>query len=183
MPEEEEGRIELRELGAAREGGSPPIMEKQCVLNFSFFTCIIFFFFLSFSFFISSSFCMSMSISISCRRGEKQYAEYFMPVNESKKSFRGEKMYVNKSTTRTVSCRRACCWLLGLALLAGAVTVAVLIGTGVISTGLSQQRVDRAQAGWQGRRQPGLKELDRWLLPPRHYLTYLLPPDQTHPTF
>ena len=62
-------------------------------------------------------------------KGEKQYAEYFMPVNEHKKSLRGEKMYVNKSSEKTGGCRKACCWLLGIALLAGAITVAVLIGS------------------------------------------------------
>ena len=61
--------------------------------------------------------------------GEKQYPEYFMPVNEHKKSLRGEKMYVNKSTRKSGNCRRLCCWLLGLSLLAGAITVAVLIGS------------------------------------------------------
>ena len=63
------------------------------------------------------------------RSGEKQYPEYFMPVNEHKKSLRGEKMYVNKSTRKSGNCRRLCCWLLGLSLLAGAITVAVLIGS------------------------------------------------------
>ena len=84
-------------------------------------------------------------------KGEKQYAEYFMPVNEHKKSLRGEKMYVNKSAEKTggcrkawflhivnlkltsklkrAKCRKACCWLFGIALLAGAITVAVLIGS------------------------------------------------------
>ena len=40
-------------------------------------------------------------------KGEKQYAEYFMPVNEHKKSLRGEKMYVNKSSEKTGGCRKA----------------------------------------------------------------------------
>ena len=43
--------------------------------------------------------------------GEKgEYAEYFMPVNEHKKSLRGEKMYVNKSAEKTGGCRKA--WFL-----------------------------------------------------------------------
>ena len=40
-------------------------------------------------------------------KGEKQYAEYFMLVNEHKKSLRGEKMYVNKSSEKTGGCRKA----------------------------------------------------------------------------
>ena len=43
-------------------------------------------------------------------KGEKQYAEYFMPVNEHKKSLRGEKMYVNKSAEKTGGCRKT--WFL-----------------------------------------------------------------------
>ena len=61
--------------------------------------------------------------------GEKQYPDYFMPVNEHKKSLRGEKMYMNKSTRNSINCHRLCCWMLGLSLLAGAITVAVLIGS------------------------------------------------------
>ena len=36
----------------------------------------------------------------------KEYAEYFMPVNETKKGFRQEKMYVNKSVGKEGNCRR-----------------------------------------------------------------------------
>merc|ERR1719341_1953167 len=58
-----------------------------------------------------------------------------MPVNEHKKSFRGEKLYVTKTKDQgTKNCRKLSCWIFSLALLAGAITVAVLIGTGVIDT-------------------------------------------------
>ena len=44
---------------------------------------------------------------------------------------RGEKLYVtkNKQESGGNSCCKLCCWLLSLALLAGAITVAVLIGS------------------------------------------------------
>ena len=65
--------------------------------------------------------------------------EFFVPVSEHKKSFRGEKMLVHQQKTRrsTNSCRHLCCWFLGLALLAGAIAVAVLIGSRKSQTSLS----------------------------------------------
>ena len=60
---------------------------------------------------------------------EDNYREYFMPVNEIKKSFRGEKMYVNKPLKKSGNTRRVYWWLLGLALLVAAITVAVLVGS------------------------------------------------------
>ena len=41
---------------------------------------------------------------------------------------RGEKLYVNKTTSEPRVWRKVICWTLTLLLLAGAVTVAVLIG-------------------------------------------------------
>ena len=61
--------------------------------------------------------------------GKKQNPQYIKPVTEHKKSLREEKINVNKSTRKSGKCRRLCCWLLGLSLLAGAITVAVLIGS------------------------------------------------------
>merc|ERR1712106_1023739 len=61
---------------------------------------------------------------------EEQYKEYFMSENDLKNSFRGEQTK-NRSTK---NCGKLCCWMLSLALLAGAITVAVLIGIGVIDT-------------------------------------------------
>jgi len=56
---------------------------------------------------------------------EEQYKEYFMSENDLKNSFRGEQTK-NRSTK---NCGKLCCWMLSLALLAGAITVAVLIGS------------------------------------------------------
>merc|ERR1712106_1103261 len=61
---------------------------------------------------------------------EEQYKEYFMSENDLKNSFRGEQTK-NQSTK---NCGKLCCWMLSLALLAGAITVAALIGIGVIDT-------------------------------------------------
>lgn len=61
---------------------------------------------------------------------EEQYKEYFMSENDLKNSFRGEQT----KNRGTKNCGKLCCWMLSLALLAGAITVAVLIGIGVIDT-------------------------------------------------
>ena len=43
---------------------------------------------------------------------------------------RGEKLYVTKTKDQgTKNCGKLCCWIFSLALLAGAITVAVLIGS------------------------------------------------------
>jgi len=63
-----------------------------------------------------------------------EYEEYFMSVNQHKKSLRGEKLVVSKTEESRGGCQTVCCWLLAMLLLAGAIAVAVLIGTGVIDT-------------------------------------------------
>ena len=61
---------------------------------------------------------------------DKQYEEYFIPVNEYKKSLRGEKLYLSKEKeSKTDRCGKIFCWSLSLLLLAGAIAVAVLIGS------------------------------------------------------
>ena len=61
---------------------------------------------------------------------EKQYEEYFIPVNEYKKSLRGEKLYLSKQKeSKTDRCGKIFCWSVSLLLLAGAIAVAILIGS------------------------------------------------------
>jgi len=61
---------------------------------------------------------------------EKQlYSEYFMPVNEYKPQL-GE----YKKSKKGPSAAKIFCWMLSLFLLAGAIVLAVLIGTGIIDT-------------------------------------------------
>jgi len=61
---------------------------------------------------------------------EKQlYPEYFMPVNEYKPQI-GE----YKKSKKGPSAAKILCWMLSLVLLAGAIVLAVLIGTGIIDT-------------------------------------------------
>eukprot|EP00090_Calanus_glacialis_P004020 TRINITY_DN12988_c0_g1_i6.p1 TRINITY_DN12988_c0_g1~~TRINITY_DN12988_c0_g1_i6.p1 ORF type:complete len:756 (+),score=233.77 TRINITY_DN12988_c0_g1_i6:48-2315(+) len=67
---------------------------------------------------------------------EKEYSEYFIPENEKTKSFRGETepLYETKSKDQgNTNWGKFCCWIFILALLAGAITVGVLIGIGVIN--------------------------------------------------
>lgn len=61
---------------------------------------------------------------------EEQYKEYFMSENELRTSFRRGKTEEYDSNNLC----KLCCWIVALAVLAGAVTVAVLIGIGVIAT-------------------------------------------------
>ena len=69
--------------------------------------------------------------------------------------------YVHKARSGgPANCSRLLCWLLGVALLAGAVAVAVLIGTGVIDPGLAKRKVGRTLGG-AGNFPGGLKTLDR----------------------
>merc|ERR1712106_1032702 len=76
---------------------------------------------------------------------EEQYKEYFMSENDLKNSFRlmswlfvwckfNTYLYRGEQTKNrsTKNCGKLCCWIFSLALLAGAITVAVLIGIGVI---------------------------------------------------
>ncbi|XP_068086378.1 uncharacterized protein [Anabrus simplex] len=60
------------------------------------------------------------------------YDEYFVPVNEHRKYMRGEKLYVTKDKRRSQSWKRCACWGIGLVLLAIAILIAALAGTGVI---------------------------------------------------
>lgn len=60
---------------------------------------------------------------------KQQYSEYFMPVNEYKPQL-GE----YKKTKKGASAAKIFCWTFSLFLLAGAIVLAVLIGTGIIDT-------------------------------------------------
>ena len=69
--------------------------------------------------------------------------------------------YVHKTRNGgPTNCSRLACWLLGVLLLAGAVAVAVLIGTGVIDPGLAKRKVGRNLGGAAGNYPGGLKTLD-----------------------
>ena len=59
----------------------------------------------------------------------QEKGDHIVPVNEHKKSFRSEKMYVHKTQERSKNCSNLCCWLLAVALLAKSIAVAVLIGS------------------------------------------------------
>ncbi|XP_046392051.1 uncharacterized protein LOC124160273 [Ischnura elegans] len=72
------------------------------------------------------------------------YDEYFVPVNEHRKYIRGEKLYVTKDRRRSQSWRRCACWAVGFSLLAVAILIAILAGTGVI---LSQEEPRSAVEG------------------------------------
>ena len=70
--------------------------------------------------------------------------------------------YVHKARSGgPANCSRLLCWLLGVALLAGAVAVAVLIGTGVIDPGLAKRKVGRTLGGASSNFPGGLKTLNR----------------------
>ncbi|KAG8235519.1 hypothetical protein J437_LFUL016160 [Ladona fulva] len=69
------------------------------------------------------------------------YDEYFVPVNEHRKYIRGEKLYVTKDRRKSQSWKRCICWGVGFTVLAIAILIAVLAGTGVI---LSQEEEGKA---------------------------------------
>jgi len=65
--------------------------------------------------------------------------QYIVPNTQLKKGWRGEKLYFTKGTPDRRSqrhARRFCWWMICLLLLAGAITVAALIGVGVIKVPL-----------------------------------------------
>ena len=85
----------------------------------------------------------------------KEYSEYFIPENEKTKSFRfvvglfevfvylfifrgeTEPLYETKSKDQgNTNWGKFCCWIFILALLAGAITVGVLIGSKLVKKGL-----------------------------------------------
>merc|ERR1719270_2682898 len=65
---------------------------------------------------------------------KEDYEEYFMSVNQHKKSLRGEKLIVTKKEESSRSYFKCMGWLFTMILLGGAIAVAVLIGVGVIDT-------------------------------------------------
>ncbi|XP_040569619.2 uncharacterized protein [Lepeophtheirus salmonis] len=64
----------------------------------------------------------------------QKFSDYYVSVNEHKKGLRGEKLYVTKDSRRGRGCKRYCCALLVLLVIAATVTIASLVGTGIIDT-------------------------------------------------
>ncbi|XP_055326468.1 uro-adherence factor A-like isoform X3 [Sitodiplosis mosellana] len=62
------------------------------------------------------------------------YNEYFVPVNEHKKYMRGEKLYVTKDKRLKTNWRKRILWVIGLALCAAVLIVAILLATGTIGS-------------------------------------------------
>ncbi|XP_043273195.1 mucin-12-like isoform X2 [Venturia canescens] len=82
-----------------------------------------------------------------CEVPTDPYEEYFVPVNEHRKYMRGEKLYVTKDKrSRSSYWRRAACWGCGLLILAIALIIAILAGTGVI---LAQEATQPLETGGQ----------------------------------
>ncbi|XP_057336958.1 uncharacterized protein LOC130675357 isoform X1 [Microplitis mediator] len=78
-----------------------------------------------------------------CELPSDPYEEYFVPVNEHRKYIRGEKLYVTKDKrTKSSYWRRIACWTFGLTVLALALVIAILAGTGVILTQEATQPLD-----------------------------------------
>ncbi|XP_008556076.1 uncharacterized protein LOC103577281 [Microplitis demolitor] len=78
-----------------------------------------------------------------CELPSDPYEEYFVPVNEHRKYIRGEKLYVTKDKrTKSSYWRRIACWTFGLIVLALALVIAILAGTGVILTQEATQPLD-----------------------------------------
>jgi len=64
--------------------------------------------------------------------GKNPMEPSYVAVNEHKKGFRGEKLYVTKSTNGGGGCCKRLCTVAGVFILVGAIAVAVLVGVGVI---------------------------------------------------
>ncbi|XP_034937200.1 uncharacterized protein [Chelonus insularis] len=78
-----------------------------------------------------------------CEIPSDPYEEYFVPVNEHRKYIRGEKLYVTKDKrSKSSYWRRIACWGFGLSVLAVALIIAILAGTGVILTQEATQPLD-----------------------------------------
>jgi len=73
----------------------------------------------------------------------KEYQKYIVPESHRKRGWRGEKLYFSKpgqDSDRDGHVRRFCWWMVCLVLLAGAITVAALIGVGIIKLPLHTQQ-------------------------------------------